>query len=66
MTQKQRILYRLRRGVMCGMEPLDWSPRITRVAARVNDLRLDGHLIATEPCRVHLEGAAHASYRLAP
>lgn len=65
MTQKQRILYRLRRGVMCGMEPLDWSPRITRVAARVNDLRLDGHLIATEHCKAHQGTAHHAAYRLA-
>jgi hypothetical protein len=65
MTQKDRILAALRLGKRCSMEFLDWEPRITRAAARVEELRRDGHEIATTTCRMHWEGvAAHAAYEL--
>lgn len=63
MTQNDRILARLNEGLMCSMEPIDWEPRITRVAARVNDLRDAGHEIESVECR-HREGARHVAYLL--
>ena len=63
MTQCERILHRLNAGAMCSMEPLDWTPRIYRVAARVKDLRDRGHDIRTRVCAEH-DGAAHAVYWL--
>lgn len=64
MTQAERLLARLDDGPLCAMEPLDWSPRIYRVAARIKDLRNRGHVIITErKCSEH-GGAAHALYRL--
>ena len=62
-TQNDRILSRLNLGAMCSQEPLEWSPRITRVAARVKDLRDRGYEIVSGYCGEH-EGAPHASYRL--
>lgn len=48
---------------LCGMAPLDWSPRIYRVAARILDLRAMGYQIETlNKCPIH--NAAHAYYRL--
>ena len=62
MSQKERLLRRLNAGIMCAMEPLDWSPRIYRVAARIKDLRDDGYQIETGVCE-H-SGQTHAVYRL--
>jgi len=62
MTQKQRILEAIRNGGLCGLVPLDWHPRITRTAARVLELREDGHTITTGPCPQH--GTGHAYYQL--
>lgn len=65
MTQKERVLTALRLGKRCSMEFLDWEPRITRVAARVEELRRDGHEITTARCRMHWDTvAAHAAYEL--
>lgn len=61
-TQNDRILSRLNLGLMCSLEPLDWEPRITRVAARIKDLRGDGHEITTIECSHN--GARHAAYVL--
>ena len=63
MSQKDRILSRLNLGLMCSMEPLDWQPRIYRVAARVLDLRPEGYDIVTVECEHH-GGASHAAYVL--
>lgn len=67
MTQNERILHRLKTGQLCAMEPLRWEPPITRVAARVNDLRNAGHDIMTaQPCHIgHREPGHHAAYTLA-
>ena len=62
MSQKDRILNRLNLGLMCSMEPLDWEPRIYRVAARVLDLRSEGYPITTVECEHN--GASHAAYVL--
>ena len=65
-TQNDRVLDRLRAGALCSMEPLDWTPRIYRVAARVNDLRNAGHEILTRTqCYHHGEAQHHAVYELA-
>lgn len=45
------------------MEPLSWSPPITRVGARIFDLRKTGMPITTETkCPEH--GTAHAYYKI--
>ena len=65
MSQKQRLLARLQSGRMCAMEPLEWSPRIYRVAARIMDLRHDGHTITTfQICTEHADPASHAMYEI--
>ena len=63
-TQTQRLLEILRySGGVCAMEPLRWEPPITRVAARIHDLRRRGHAITTATtCQKH-GGAHHAFYR---
>lgn len=63
-SQKDRILRRLNLGQLCSMEPLDWEPRIYRVAARVKDLRDDGHQIVSDLCGEHGCTENHAVYRL--
>lgn len=47
MTQKERVLAALRRGAVCQVDFLapnviDGHPPITRLAARISDLREDG------------------------
>lgn len=65
MTQTERILVRLNTGPMCSMEALRWEPPITRVAARILDLRDAGHEIESrQSCGLHREPAHHACYRL--
>ena len=64
MTQNERILARLKSGPLCSLEPLDWEPRITRTAARIQDLRDGGTDIVSAPC-VHLyKTASHVKYEL--
>lgn len=63
MTQNERILARLNAGLLCSFEPLGWFPPIIRVAARVNDLKADGHTITTVPCQ-HGDGTRHVAYIL--
>lgn len=66
MTQTERILHRLNSGPMCSMEPLDWEPRIYRVAARIKDLRDRGHDITAAVCQEHFDPTSnHARYKLA-
>lgn len=66
MTQTERILHRLNSGPMCSLEPLDWTPRITRTAARVQDLKDQGTDVASAPCELHdYKTSAHVVYRIA-
>lgn len=65
MTQTERILTRLNSGPMCSMEPLDWDPRIYRVAARIKDLRDTGQNITASVCQEHFDPVSnHARYKL--
>lgn len=58
-TQNERVLQALRdagdRGV-CSFAPFSWDPPITRVAARVVELKALGHAIDSKPCREHGHG----------
>lgn len=54
MTQTERILRRLNMGPMSSMEPLEWEPRIVRVAARIKDLRDQGYRIETTQAKNHV------------
>ncbi len=62
-SQADRILANLRWQNLCSMEPLRWSPPITRVAARIHELRERGHLIETVNCPEHRGESNHAYYR---
>jgi Helix-turn-helix domain len=63
MTQKQRVLGRLKEGTWLPMpETLHWSPPITRLGARIWDLRDEGYEI--EERRV--AGRNYSEYRLRP
>ena len=65
MTQNERILARLNAGPLCSLEPLDWEPRITRTAARIQDLRDLGHDIESVACRRHdHKTAQHVAYHI--
>ena len=65
MTQTERILTRLKAGPLCSMSPLDWEPRIYRVAARVKDLRDSGVEITAAVCQQHFDPTSnHAVYQL--
>jgi hypothetical protein len=59
MTQTERILYRLNVGPMCSLEPLDWEPRITRTAARIQDLKDRGVNVMARECLIHDHPTAH-------
>ena len=50
-TQRDRILRRLQRGPVCGIELLDMH--IPRYAARILELRQQGHMIDTQRCTQH-------------
>lgn len=64
-SQTDRILDRLNAGSLCAMEPLRWEPPITRVAARICDLRdLDHKIITQQICPFHREPQYHACYEL--
>lgn len=65
MTQNERILAYLRMQRLCSLDPLTWHPMITRTAARINDLRADGHQITADECRMHdRKTARHVVYEL--
>jgi hypothetical protein len=66
MTQNDRILGYLRlNNHLCSLAPLHWEPMITRTAARINDLKLDGYQITAHDCRMHPEGTPrHVVYEL--
>lgn len=67
-TQNQRILtYLLLTQIgLCAMAPLDWNPPITRVAARIHNLKGQGWGIVTQQqCPRHDTPKNHAFYVLA-
>lgn len=61
-TQKQRILEALRLEPRCGTTFLDWH--IPRYAARIYELRTEGHNIVSTPCKLHHHDSAQIVYRL--
>lgn len=63
-TQADRVMTGLRAGGLCTVETLGWEPPITRLAARIYELKQKGILIdTTHTCPEH-GGAEHAYYRL--
>lgn len=65
MTQNERILEYLKlNNRLCSLAPISWSPMITRTAARINDLKLQGHEITTHDCLMHREAPRHVVYEL--
>lgn len=65
-TQNDRILGYLRlNNHLCSLAPLHWEPMITRTAARINDLKLEGYQITAHDCRMHPKGTPrHVVYHL--
>lgn len=68
-TQHDRVMDALQQNPgLCSMEVIHWSPPITRLAARVWELKQKGIQIETiEPCPYHGRGDTrtdHAFYRL--
>jgi len=61
-TQKERILDSLRRGPVCGTELLRRG--MPRYAARIYELRADGHRIETARCLLHRHDSYQIMYRL--
>ena len=65
MTQKREVLQHLRRtGALTPLEAIGVYG-IFRLAARINDLRGDGHSINTE-IRRDTKGRSYASYSINP
>ena len=62
MTQKARILNALRRDPTCGTTFLDWH--IPRYAARIYELRIEGHDIISRPCTLHAHESPQVVYEL--
>jgi hypothetical protein len=63
-TQGERVYTALHNGGVCAAEVLGWSPPITRLAARIWELKQKGIAIESQqPCPEH-GGADHAYYRL--
>ncbi len=61
-SQKDRILQALQLEPRCATTFLDW--RIGRAAARVNELRQEGHDIITRPCQFHHHDNPQVVYEL--
>ncbi len=62
MTQKDRILQALKLEPRCATVFLEW--RIGRAAARVNELRQEGHAIITRRCQLHNHDNPQVVYEL--
>jgi hypothetical protein len=62
MTQKDRILQALKLEPRCATTFLDW--RIGRPAARVLELRQEGHDIITRRCQLHHHDNPQVVYEL--
>ena len=61
-TQRSRIMSWLEAGPVCGTTMLRFH--IPRYAARINELRRDGHTIITRPCTQHHHDTAQVEYVL--
>lgn len=62
-SQKERVLDRLNEGGWLPMtEALHWSPPITRLGARIWDLRHEGYIIDERK----VPGKSWSEYRLRP
>jgi hypothetical protein len=62
-SQKQRILGALKLGPVCGTTLLGWS--MPRYAARIYELRAEGHEITSRPCQLHHHESPQIVYELA-
>ncbi len=63
MNQKTRILSALQLEPRCATVFLKW--RIGRAAARISELRQEGHDIITRPCQLHHHENPQVVYELA-
>lgn len=62
LTQKERIMLLLRTGPVCGTDLLKYH--MPRYAARINELRNDGHTIARRRCERHQHSSTQYEYVL--
>ena len=62
MTQKTRILAALKLGPVCGTQMLGWH--IPRYAARIYELRTEGHDIISRPCTLHAHESPQVVYEM--
>lgn len=62
MTQKDRILQALQLEPRCATVFLGW--RIGRAAARIRELRVEGHNIITRRCQLHRHDNPQVVYEL--
>jgi hypothetical protein len=61
-SQKDRILQALKLEPRCATTFLDW--RIGRPAARIGELRQEGHDIITRRCQLHIHDNPQVVYEL--
>ena len=60
MSQNEQILALLKRGPITALDAVQYG--CLRLAARIHDLRMQGHVITTEPVTVN--GKQYARYYL--
>lgn len=63
MNQRDRVLNMLKAGPVCGTDLL--RAYIPRYSARIYELRQQGHVISSEPCKLHDHRDTQTVYRLA-
>lgn len=61
-TQKQRIMGALKMQPTCGTTFLSWH--MPRYAARIYELRTEGHDIISRPCKLHVHDSPQTVYEL--
>ena len=64
MTQKEAVLEALRMGPVCSFRFYDHPGLTHRIAARIWDLRADGHDITGRRCTLHNHEANAVLYEL--
>lgn len=62
MSQRDRILAALKLEPRCATDFFRWG--IPRAAARIHELRGEGHDIITKPCRLHHHDSPQVVYEL--
>lgn len=65
MTQKDRLLATLKLGPVCSFYFYQHPGLTHRIAARVWDLRQDGHQITSRACTLHEHESSAVLYELA-